>query len=150
MNCNDDGTLVVHQSDLNDFRQCPEQFRATRGIEPGGNFLGKDEQIRIENDAALIGTVCHSVFEQDLRDGTFTTAAQMKAWARNTWHEHCKDFLRRGVEMRMESYGTHQKCLEVMNAVLDRWWKSTERAYWLMAMQDHGKLLSFEMPFEVP
>lgn len=150
MNVDDSGVLSIHQSDLKDFLACPEQFRVTRGIQPGGDFLEPHEQLRIENDAALIGTICHLAFETDLRDQTFTSLAQLKNWAKRQWHEACRGFLETGVEFRQENYVTHEKAIQVMSAVLERWWKSTERGYWTMAAQDHGNLLHFELDFNVP
>ncbi len=145
-----DGDLVLHQSDIGAFVTCPDQFRVTNGIQPGGSF-DKNLGVRVETDAATIGTVTHSVIEHELTQGRFANAESAIRWAKNTMGEMVFGYVTDGFEYRTESYGDNPNgALKVLEKCVRLWWNSQERRYWLDLMRDHPNDIQVEWNFEVP
>ena len=96
-------TLVLHQSDIKHFLSCPDQFRVVNNVTPGGDF-NKDPGMRMETDAASVGTVLHSVIEHDLRVG-FKSLSDAERWAKNEFGNLVFSYVTDGLTYRTESFG---------------------------------------------
>lgn len=150
MKTDGDGTLWLHQSDINHFMTCPEQFRVVNGIQPGGVFE-KVPDHRVETDAATVGTVFHAVIEHEITEGRFQRAADAVRWAKNHMGDLVFGYVTDGVEYRTESFGADPtKALSALARLVETWFKSDERKYWLAIAADHPECIQIEWTFDVP
>lgn len=142
----ENGTLWLHQSDISHYLKCPEQFRQTNGLMPGGLWV-KPEGGKVETDAATVGTVLHAVIEQDLKEPFGKLAAATKygmLWFRDLIDQYLTD----EVEYRTESFGADpQKALDQIKFLIENWFRSDERQYWLHRDQS-GYIPEWE--FDIP
>ena len=92
----DPSTLILHQSDIGHFLTCPEQFRVENGIVPGGDFE-KDPSLRVETDAATVGTVTHAMIEHDLHE-RFARVTDAQRWAKDYMGNLVMDYITSGTE----------------------------------------------------
>lgn len=141
----DDGVLTLHQSDINNYRKCPEQFRLMNLV-PDDD---PDHAERSESDAALVGTIGHDMIERDLERPYSTKAYAIKR-AKENYRAAVAGFVEAGVNFTTETFGSEAKALANVEAIVRRWWDSDERDYWLTAVNDHGDLILVERTFDVP
>lgn len=141
-----DGVLTLHQSDIKDFVKCPEQARRSWGVGPDGLDPPTTSQ---QTDAASIGTVLHSVIEQDLEFGfPFKRVTEAQAFGRNTFGELITQYMENGDVYVPSSFGDDvDKCLGTLDDLVASWFKSKERAYW--RTRDRSSYL-LEEYFDVP
>lgn len=140
-------TLTLHQSDLNHFMKCPEQFRVVKGLLPNVNM--QPGEARVETDAATLGTTLHSVIEADL-DEPFTSVGEAITHGRLLLFNLMGEYIEAGVEYRTESFGPDpQKILSELDILVEAWYLSRDRRT-LMAMKDRGDLVQVEWNFDVP
>lgn len=143
----DDGVLTLHQSDISHYMNCPEQFRVVNGL-GGGKLPDPDhESLRVETDAATVGTVLHSVIERDLGEPYKSVSSAQKA-ARKILGNLVESYILNGIEYRTESFGSDPgKCLKALDLLVESWMTSEEREYW-----QHRDTGSYELEkyFEVP
>ena len=143
----EDGVLTLHQSDINNYITCPEQFRAVNGL-GGGKPPDPDfDNIRIETDAATVGTVLHAVIEHDLSGTEFKTSKKAMAHGRSIFGDLCADYVANNIEYRTESFGTPDKALEALDKLVESWFFSEEREYW---HQRDPKGFDLEHEFHIP
>lgn len=142
-----DGTLVLHQSDISHYITCPEQFRLSNGIGPLVDTSG--ETWRSESDAALIGSCIHAVIERELSKGPIKTLAAARTWARNWIGKEISYFMENEIDYRTETYGGDpDKTLRAVDLLVESWWFSTERDYWLHRERDSYMVeAEFDVPF---
>ena len=141
-------TLVLHQSDIKHFLSCPDQFRVVNNVTPGGDF-NKDPGMRMETDAATVGTVLHSVIEHDLTHG-FKSLSDAERWAKNEFGNLVFSYITDGLVYRTESFGDDPvKAIAALSALVDRWWHSARRAHLKALAEDDWLLLEhdFDVPF---
>ena len=150
MKTDGDGTLWLHQSDIGHFMTCPEQFRVVNGIQPGGVF-DKSVDYRVETDAATIGTVFHSVIEHEITEGRFQRSSDAVRWAKSRMGDLVFEYITDGVEYRTESFGDDPtRALLTLSKLVERWFASEERKYWLALAKDHPDCIHVEWKFDVP
>lgn len=143
-------TLVLHQSDIGHYLTCPEQFRWQNGILPGGDFE-KDPSLRVETDAATVGTVTHATIENELSEGRFPRVADAQRWARNFMGALVMEYVEAGTEYRTQSFGEQPaKALAALDTLVKRWFDSEIRQQILALHQDHPGHIIPEWNFEVP
>lgn len=144
----DGTTLTLHQSDIKHFLTCPDQFRVVNGILPGGDF-DKQEDLRVETDAATVGTVFHAVIEQDITVG-FATVSDAERWGKQYMGDLVFDYITDNIEYRTESFGDDPtKSLAALCQLIDRWWRSDRRTR-LKNLYGLGHIKlehSFDVPF---
>lgn len=147
---NDPGILTLHQSDLKHFVTCPDQFRIVNGIQPGGDFE-KPYGMRVETDAATLGTTMHAVIEHELTEARFQRADDAVRWAKNWMGDLVYGYIRSGTEYRTESFGENPKqALKALEGLVRRWFASDERQHWLALVKDHPGCVNVEYSFDVP
>lgn len=151
MKVTEDGALVLHQSDIGHFMTCPEQFRVTNGIEPGGTFV-KQVDMRVETDAATVGTVLHAVIEHDLSaDGPFRNMTDALEWGYTHMGGLIQSYVDSGTEYRTESFGANpQGALKKLSVLVEKWFTCDERSYWISLIAHHPDQVLIENHFEVP
>ena len=150
MKVTDDGDLVLHQSDIGHFMTCPEQFRVENGIVPGGVFE-KNVDLRVETDAATIGTVFHATVEHELTGNRFQRVSDAERWAKQHMGNLVFEYMTNGTEYRTESFGDDPtKALATLAKLVNRWFYSQERKYWLALVADHPGSIEVEWSFTVP
>jgi PD-(D/E)XK nuclease superfamily len=150
MKTDGEGTLWLHQSDIGHFMSCPEQFRVVNNILPGGVFE-KTVEHRVETDAATIGTVFHSVIEHEILEGRFQRATDAVRWAKNAMGDLVFGYVTDGIEYRTESFGDDPtKALLTLAKLVEMWFASDERKYWLSLANDHPECIIVEWSFDVP
>ena len=143
----DDTTLILHQSDIKHFLTCPDQFRVTNGILPGGDFE-KDPGLRVETDAATLGTTLHAVIEHDIAHG-FKSKAEAERWGKQYMGDLVFGYITDGTEYRCESFGDDPtKALDALCKLIDRWWAAPRRTK-LKALYADG-WIKIEESFDVP
>ena len=142
-------TLTLHQSDIKHFITCPDQFRRVNGILPGGNWdPGVD--IRVETDAATLGTVFHKVLETDIVK-PFPSETDAVRFAKNVLGETIMEYTLSGVEYRTESFGGDPiKQLDTLAMLTERWYRSDERAHWVELYDHQPEHIQLEWKFKVP
>ena len=142
-----DGVLTLHQSDINNYMNCPEQFRVVHGL-GGGRMPDADpDPIRVETDAATIGTTLHEVIERDISD-PYKSVAGAKKSGRAILGNLVSGYITSGVEYRTESYGDDPAAaLRALDQLVESWMMSEEREYWL---QREPGSFALEQSFEVP
>ena len=146
----DPTTLILHQSDVKHFLTCPEQFRVVNGLIPGGGFE-KNHGLRVETDAATLGTTMHAVIEHELNGERFQRTADAVRWGRNRMGELIQGYLMDGTEYRTESFGENPAAaLRALEGLITRWFASGERKHWLAVAADHPACVNVEFNFEVP
>jgi hypothetical protein len=129
--------------------KCPELFRVSNGIEPSGVWSPPDLG-RVETDAAVVGTVLHSVIEADLTE-PFPTVNEALQFGQHTLAELIVSFAQNEIEYRTETFGDDPtKCLAALDALVQQWWDSGERDYWLMLIGEHPNDILLEYEFDVP
>lgn len=143
----DGEVLTLHQSDIKHFLTCPEQYRVVNGVLPGGDFE-KQADLRVETDAATVGTVFHAVIEQDITHG-FPSVEEAERWGKQFMGDLVFQYLSDGTEYRCESFGDDPtKSLAALCQLIDRWWRSDRRAR-LKGLFDDG-WIKLEHGFDVP
>ena len=126
----DDGVLTLHQSDIGHYIMCPEQFRVVNDIGPYAEVPDSDP-IRVETDAASIGTCLHAVIEKDLSD-PFTNFPEMLGWGSNRFGQMIQQYVDDGFEYRSETYGGDPaRTLGALQMLIKSWYNSDERMYWM-------------------
>ena len=143
----DDGVLTLHQSDISHYVTCPEQFRVVNHIGPGAQF-DDEPTIRVETDAATIGTCLHAAIERELSGKPFSSLAAAQKWATDWMGETVSGFMSNGIVYRTESYGDDPaKAVGAVCNLVESWFVSEERAYWLQ--RDPASFL-IENYFNIP
>lgn len=143
----DDGTLTLHQSDISHYITCPEQFRLVNVINGPIEDWEKTDEHRVETDAASVGTNLHSVIEHDL-DDPFTTLGEAIEWAESDFGQMIARYIKDDVQYRTESFGGDpDKTLRAVRNLVESWYTSTEREYWLGR---NPKTYRLEHEFNVP
>lgn len=141
-------TLWLHQSDIEGFRNCPDQFRIVNGILPGGDFE-KVPELRVETDAATVGTCFHAMVEEDIKCG-FKNLSQAQAWARDFMTNLIDGYGMNGTEYRNETFGADPtKALAALAGLTKMWWDCAERKFWKQLGDQPGEL-ELEWSFDVP
>lgn len=143
--------LKVHQSDINDFLMCPEQFRMTRGIRPHGRI--DDEVIdehRTQGDAAEVGTVLHRVIEEEWNDGPFASLSRMLDSAQEWYEEAVAGYERDGIRFLRNSFETDRAAIEQVVLLCGDWYNSDERKYWLARREQNPDSILTEYEFDMP
>jgi len=141
-----DGVMTLHQSDISQYMKCPEQFRLANGISPNATWNPPDGG-RVESDAATVGTVLHGVIEQDLIY-PFDTLEKANSFGRQYLGSLITGYVEDGVEYRTESFGADpQVALRELGWLIESWYKSAERTYWL---ERDPKTFLIESFFDVP
>lgn len=150
MKTDGEGTLWLHQSDIGHFMTCPDQFRVVNGIQPGGLFE-KVPEFRVETDAATVGTVFHAVVEHEIGGNRFQRATDAVRWAKNEMGNRVLQYTVDGTEYRTESFGSNPtKALHILAKLVETWFASDERKYWLAIAKDHPDCIHLEWEFDVP
>jgi hypothetical protein len=142
-------TLIIHQSDIKHFVTCPDQFRASKNVQPGGDF-DRDLEIRVETDAATVGTVFHTVVEHELLGNRFQRLADAERFARHEMVRLVDQYVAAGVEYRTESFGENGGAVKTLEKLVGQWFGSEERKYWLALVKDHPNCIQVEHQFLVP
>jgi hypothetical protein len=144
----EDGVLVLNQSAIGAYIKCPEQFRVGAGVQPGGDLLGNPES-RIETDAATCGTVLHTVIEHDLSGTRFTRKADIQTFAKREMSDTLAEYNRKGVPYIQSSFGTNPTAIYgKLQKLVEMWFYSDERKYWLEITAHHPECFDFEWEFE--
>jgi hypothetical protein len=119
-------TITLHQSDLKNFLSCADQFRVTNGVLPGGD-IDPDVDIRIETDAATLGTVFHSIVERDIVD-PYKSLVGMQRSAKASLGNVILEYTTSGVIYRTESFGADgTRLLAKLADLCEMWWHYPER-----------------------
>lgn len=129
--------IHVHQSDLKSWLNCGEQQRLTKLISNG----------KFETDAATIGTVVHSVIEEELNDGFFETEHDARGWAAAKFLNVLEGYQAEGAVYSRSSHDTDIKALRVVERLVSSWYHSDERSD--LAVYPEGILVP-EWSFDVP
>ena len=142
--------LTLHQSDINNYMNCPEQFRVVHDL---GGEKPPDadwEPIRVETDAATVGTVLHTVIEQDLSGTDLGTSKKAVQFGRETFRNILSEYSLADVEYRRESFGTDEKAIAALDLLVESWFFSEEREYWHQRKPDSFELeKSLEVTFPI-
>ena len=139
-------TLWLHQSDIASFTQCPESFRRTYGVLPGGDF--SEAPVRGESDAALVGTAFHSLVEHDLSNPGVLGGEDLVLWSEHNFGQMLAEFDSEDVPVSFETFGDPEKAGLELRDLVSRWGRSDCRRDW--SKRAKSELLLLEHPFDVP
>lgn len=128
----------VHQSDIKSWLNCGEQVRLKHLVRDEGRF---------ETDAATVGTVQHSVIEEEILNGFFTTEQDCQAWAANNFLQTLERYQAENAIYSRSSFDTDLKALKVVERLAATWYRCDERSW--LAVQDDGVVIP-EWDFDVP
>lgn len=144
----DGTTLWLHQSDIESFRNCPDQFRIVNGVLPGGDFE-KVPELRLETDAATVGTCFHAMVEHDIGNG-FTRLTDAQRWAKDFMTSLLSEYTMNGTEYRCETFGADPaKALTALAGLTKMWFNCAERKDWKDLSDQPGEI-ELEWKFDVP
>jgi hypothetical protein len=143
--------MTLHQSAIASYIRCPESFRVAAGVQPGGDIIENPDS-RLESDAATLGTVMHTVFEHDLKhSGKFATKTGMLSFAKTEMSGLLESYIEQGATYVQSSFGQDPNAIyRKLQKMVDQYWNSQERQYWLDIVRDHPEQFLFEHNFTVP
>lgn len=145
----DNQRLTLHQSDISHYLTCPEQFRRVNGLGGGEPPPPDWGGLRVETDAATIGTVLHAVIERELTTGEYASLDSARKTARERMGSLIRSYVDDGVPYRCETYGDDpRRALEALDRLVRDWYESDERQYWLHRERNSFRVeWNFHVPF---
>lgn len=131
----DDNGIHLHQSDLKN--HCLEKLRLdTIAVGP-----------RQENDAATVGTVLHTVIEDELVNGFYESEQHAVQHGAYKYVELLEQYSADGNPYVMGTFGSHEKALFSLENLVRSWYRCDDRSNMLSSVEAPIIEWKFDLPF---
>lgn len=107
----------IRQSDLKNL--CLEKLRL--------EVVNPD--LRVENDAATVGTAFHHVIEHEMDGNWFSTEKDIRYFAAQKYVAMLADYEQTGTPYVLSSFGNNDKAIDLLANLASSWYGSHERDY---------------------